>query len=231
MSPDGDSGGDRLARKSRRFRADERGAALRRARARRRGTGADSRRREPQRSVRAVPRARAADGVQRPRTADLIHEMASNPNDRLRTVAYMYYEHHPTPSMIPELLKALEREESEFVRPALVRALAAQGSRSACARRRCWSRLDAARISSGARSSRRLVTTGRRTPFEPLMRIARLTGPLQVDAVIALGKLKDPRAMDTLAGAAAHCAARDSADDRGGHLPARRQLRRRMCRI
>ena len=40
----------------------------------------------------------------------------------------MYYEHHPSASMIPALLKALEREESEFVRPALVRALAAQGS-------------------------------------------------------------------------------------------------------
>ena len=35
--------------------------------------------------------------------------------------------------MIPPLLQALEREESEFVRPALVRALAAQGERSACA--------------------------------------------------------------------------------------------------
>ena len=31
------------------------------------------------------------------------------------------------------------------------------------------------------------------------MTIARLSGPLQVDAVIALGKLKDQRAMETLA--------------------------------
>ena len=31
------------------------------------------------------------------------------------------------------------------------------------------------------------------------MAIARLTGPLQIDAVIALGKLKDQRAMETLA--------------------------------
>jgi hypothetical protein len=34
---------------------------------------------------------------------------------------------------------------------------------------------------------------------EPLIAIARRTGPLQVDAVIALGKLKDQRAMETLA--------------------------------
>ena len=29
------------------------------------------------------------------RTAELVREIVSNPNDRLRTVAYMYYEHHP----------------------------------------------------------------------------------------------------------------------------------------
>ncbi|MEO5739659.1 MAG: hypothetical protein ABIS29_03590, partial [Vicinamibacterales bacterium] len=34
---------------------------------------------------------------------------------------------------------------------------------------------------------------------DPLMAIARLTGPLQSDAVVALGKLKDQRAMETLA--------------------------------
>jgi hypothetical protein len=35
--------------------------------------------------------------------------------------------------------------------------------------------------------------------LEPLLEIAKLGGPLQIDAVIALGKLKDPRAMETLA--------------------------------
>jgi hypothetical protein len=35
--------------------------------------------------------------------------------------------------------------------------------------------------------------------LEPLLQIARLGGPLQIDAVLALGKLKDPRAMETLA--------------------------------
>src|SRR5258706_1578421 len=62
------------------------------------------------------------------RTAGVVKDILTNPNDRLRTVAYGYYEHHPAGEMIPALLQALEREESEFVRPALIRALAAQGT-------------------------------------------------------------------------------------------------------
>ena len=62
------------------------------------------------------------------RTADLVRQTLADPNDRLRTVAYMYYEHHPSANETPALLDALEREESEFVRPALIRALAAQGA-------------------------------------------------------------------------------------------------------
>jgi HEAT repeat protein len=132
------------------------------------------------------------------RTPRLVREVASNPNDRLRTAAYMYFERHPAVAEVPVLLKALEREESEFVRPALVRALAAQGSEP------------------GVREAL-LVEVGRGQDFfrsaviealgdyravyavDPLMKIARLDGPLQVDAVIALGKLKDQRAMETLA--------------------------------
>jgi HEAT repeat protein len=132
------------------------------------------------------------------RTAALVREIVSNPNDRLRTVAYMYYEHHPTANMIPALLKALEREESEFVRPALVRALAAQGSD---ARVRETLLVEVGRGQDFFRSAVIEALGDYRAAYavEPLMAIARLTGPLQVDAVIALGKLKDQRAMETLA--------------------------------
>ena len=134
-----------------------------------------------------------------PRTADLIHEIVSNPNDRVRTVAYMYYEHHPTPRMIPVLLRSLEREESEFVRPALVRALAAQNTDP---RVRKTLLADLERGQDFFRSAVIEAVGDYRAVYavEPLMRIAQLTGPLQVDAVIALGKLKDPRAMESLAG-------------------------------
>jgi HEAT repeat protein len=132
------------------------------------------------------------------RTAELVREIVSNPNDRLRTVAYMYYEHHPSAAMLPALLKALEREESEFVRPALVRALAAQGSDP---RVRKTLLVEVGRGQDYFRSGviEALGDYGAAYAVEPLMAIARLSGPLQADAVIALGKLKDQRSMATLA--------------------------------
>lgn len=137
-------------------------------------------------------------GFNDPRTAELVREIVGNPNDRLRTVAYMYYEHHPTANMIPVLLQALEREESEFVRPALVRALAAQANDP---RVRETLLVEVGRGQDFFRSGVVEALGDYRAAYavEPLMSIARLTGPLQVDAVIALGKLKDRRAMETLA--------------------------------
>src|SRR5438876_1940382 len=66
-------------------------------------------------------------GFNDPRTKDAMRESRTSPNDRLRTVAYSFFEHHPDRAMIPDLLSALDQEQGEFVRPALVRALAAQG--------------------------------------------------------------------------------------------------------
>src|SRR5262245_61713016 len=60
-----------------------------------------------------------------PRTADTMKEAMASPNDRLREVAYGYLEAHPDPSLTPRLLAAFEKEQGEFVRPSLARALAA----------------------------------------------------------------------------------------------------------
>ena len=132
------------------------------------------------------------------RTAELVRSIVGNPNDRLRTVVYMYYEHHPAASMLPDLLRALEREESEFVRPALVRALAAQGTNP---RVRETLLVEVGRGQDFFRSAVIEALGDYRATYavEPLTAIARLTGPLQADAVIALGKLKDQRALETLA--------------------------------
>ena len=132
------------------------------------------------------------------RTAEVVREIVANPNDRLRTVAYMYYERHPAPAILPMLLKALDREESEFVRPALIRALAAQANDP---RVRETLLVEVGRGQDFFRSAVIEALGDYRAAYalEPLMAIARLVGPLQADAVIALGKLKDQRAMEALA--------------------------------
>ena len=132
------------------------------------------------------------------RTPDVVRDIVTNPNDRLRTVAYGYYEHHPEPGMIPTLLQALDREESEFVRPALVRALAAQGTDP---RVRETLLREVGRGQDYFRSAviEALGDYHAAYALESLLQIARLGGPLQIDAVVALGKLKDARALETLA--------------------------------
>ncbi len=67
-------------------------------------------------------------GFNDPRTTGAMRESLASPNDRLRTVAYSFFEHNPDRAMVPDLLAALDKERAEFVRPALVRALAALGS-------------------------------------------------------------------------------------------------------
>ena len=133
-----------------------------------------------------------------PRTPGVMKEMIANPNDRLRTVAYGHFEHHPTADMIPALLKALEREDSEFVRPALIRALAAQRDDP---RVKQTLMQEVGRGQDYFRSAVIEALGDYRAAYavDPLLQIARMSGPLQIDAVIALGKLKDPRAMETLA--------------------------------
>jgi HEAT repeat protein len=132
------------------------------------------------------------------RTPAVMREMASNPNDRLRAVAYGYYEHHPSAEMAPVLLQALDREDGEFVRPALIRALAAQGNDP---RVRETLLQEVGRGQDYFRSAviEALGDYHASYALEPLLQIARLGGPLQIDAVIALGKLKDQRALETLA--------------------------------
>src|SRR6516225_10330352 len=64
-------------------------------------------------------------GFNDPRAKDSMREALTSPNDRLRTVAYTYFEHNPDRSMLPQFIRALDTEQGEFVRPALVRAVAA----------------------------------------------------------------------------------------------------------
>ena len=138
-------------------------------------------------------------GFNDPRTAEQMIEMLSSPNDRLREVAYGYLERHPDPALTPRLLAALPKEQGEFVRPSLVRALAAVGDDPKVR--------DALLIDVG-----RGVDHFRSTVIEALgdfrhayavpklTEVVKLEGPLQDDAVIALGKIGEKQSLATLAG-------------------------------
>jgi hypothetical protein len=100
--------------------------------------------------------------------------------------------------MATRLLAALDKEETEFVRPALTRALAAYGADPQV--RSVLSGL----VLRGQDLFRGAVIEAlgdyRATyALAPLLDVAKLDGPLQEDAVLALGKLGDKRALETLA--------------------------------
>ena len=137
-------------------------------------------------------------GFNDPRTTDAMRESLASPNDRLRTVAYSFFEHKPDARMVPDLLAAMDKEQAEFVRPALVRALAALGAdprvQPVLAR-------EATRGEDFFRSAviEALGDYRAQYAFDAVVAIAKLDGPLQDDAATALGKIGDKRALETLA--------------------------------
>ena len=137
-------------------------------------------------------------GFNDPRTIDAMEAAMTSPNDRLREVAYAYFEQNPRPALAPRLLAALEKEEGEFVRPALVRALAAIHQEPGV-------------LTVLIRDTRRGVDFFRSTVIEAIgdyqiaaalpavIEVAKLEGPLQDDAATAIGKIGDKRGLGVLA--------------------------------
>jgi HEAT repeat protein len=137
-------------------------------------------------------------GFNDPRTRDLMVKVIADRNDRLRAVAYSWFEQHPEAAVLPRLLQALDREESEFVRPALTGALAAYDSDAKV--RDVMSDL----VMKGHDLFRSAVIESlgeHRAAYalKPIAEVAKLDGPLQDDAVLAIGRLGDKRGLGTLA--------------------------------
>ena len=137
-------------------------------------------------------------GFNDPRTVDAMRESMASPNDRLRSAAYGYFEHNPNPAIASDLLAALDKEHSEFVRPELVRALAALGQDP---RAQTVLTREAGRGEDFFRSAviEALGDYKATYAFDALNAIAKLDGPLVDDAALALGKIGDTRALETLA--------------------------------
>ena len=113
-------------------------------------------------------------------------------------VAYQWFEHHPRPDVVPKLLAALETEQSEFVRPALTRALAAVSTDARVERVLLPLVLRGEDIFRGA-VIEALGAYGRRAALADITQVAQLDGPLQDDAITALGRIGDPSSRQTLA--------------------------------
>lgn len=127
-------------------------------------------------------------------TGDLARELVRDANDRLREVAYKWLEVHPDPALAPTLVGALQTETAEFVRPAVVSALAVLGDDMRVQRALLGE------IGRGLDFFRGAVieALGRRHAayaLDGIAAVAKLQGPLQDDSVIALGRIGGPRAL------------------------------------
>jgi HEAT repeat protein len=130
-------------------------------------------------------------------TGELVRGLLRDANDRLREAAYKWLEAHPDPAMVPTLLGALQTEEAEFVRPAAVSAIAAHGDDMRVQRALLGE------IGRGLDFFRAAVidALGRRRAsyaLDAITAVAKLQGPLQDDAVIALGRIGGARALAVL---------------------------------
>jgi HEAT repeat protein len=130
-------------------------------------------------------------------TPDLMRSLFKDRNDRVREVAYRWFAAYPEPAMARALLTSLQSEQAEFVRPALVAALAAIGNDP---------QVQSALIAEAGRGFdffRIAVIEAlgeRRATYavDAIAAAAKMDGPIQDDAVLALGRIGGPRATETL---------------------------------
>ena len=126
-------------------------------------------------------------------TGELVRSILGDRNDRLRESAFKWLEQHPDPMLAPRLLAALQTEVAEFVRPALIGALTAVDQDPQVQR---------ALIAEAGRGldffrSAVVDSLGRRRAAYAVEAIAPITGnegPLQQDAILAIGRIGGPKA-------------------------------------
>ena len=130
-------------------------------------------------------------------TPDLMRALLADRNDRVREVAYRWFEQNADRRLIPTLLDALETEQAEFVRPALIRALAGLGADAQVQRALIT---EAGRGLDFFRSTVIEALGEHRATYAvaPLSAVAGIEGPLQDDAVLALGRIGGPGALTAL---------------------------------
>ena len=137
-------------------------------------------------------------GFDLPRRRAVFDDALESANDRVRAAAYEYFEQFPSHAVVPKLVAALDTETSEFVRPYLVRALAANDDTKDVQDRLIR---DIERGEGYFRGAviEALGDYGAEYAVDALIDIASEDGPLRDDALLALGKIGDSRAVGSLA--------------------------------
>ena len=136
-------------------------------------------------------------GLDLPHGQTVFQAALDSQNDRVRAVAYEYFDQAPSAVVVPKLLAALDTETSEFVRPYLVRALAANADDPAVRERLI---LDIDRGQGYFRGAviEALGDHSAEYAVESLIPIISDAGPLRDDALLALGKIGDGRVLAPL---------------------------------
>ena len=136
-------------------------------------------------------------GLEQPRGHTVFERALDSLNDRVRAAAYEYFEQLPSAAVVPKLLAALDTETSEFVRPYLVRALAANDDDPAV-QARLMREIDRGQGYFRGAVIEALGDHGAVYAVDSLIPIIADEGPLHDDALLALGKIGDPRTLDPL---------------------------------
>jgi HEAT repeat protein len=131
------------------------------------------------------------------RAETLMLQLLTDPNDRVRAVAYGWFGEHRNPKAAEVMLAALETEASEFVRPSLTRALAMYDQPDV-------TQAMTALVTKGQDFFRSVVIEAlgdQKAAYAQaaIAGVARLGGPLQDDAVLAIGKIGDKTQLPLLA--------------------------------
>jgi HEAT repeat protein len=139
-------------------------------------------------------------GIGGPPAREFFRQALEAPNDRVRAAAYEVAEHDPDPALAARLLASLDRETSEFVRPSLLRALAAHDGDPAV-REQLVRDIDRGEGFFRATVIEALGERRAGYAVDALIRIASAEGPLRDDALVALGRIGDERALPVIAAA------------------------------
>ena len=133
-----------------------------------------------------------------PGTGAIMRGLLADRNDRVREVAYRWFERHPEPALHNTLLAALNTEQAEFVRPALVRALAAHADNPEVQRALV---AETGRGLDFFRSAVIEALGDQQATYAvaAIIPIVSLDGPLQDDAILALGRIGDRAAFPAIA--------------------------------